>query len=150
MFNNDTYALAVNIVSIFFLLGLSVLMFSTRKHHRTGVLKMILIVTTTVPIYIYNLLYIMRDFKSAMWVAPFAYAAGTAFMPLFWLFIHKYFNPHMKFNRIRLVHFMPTLLCFSIYVTYMFSLSFSERVNFFLSRSAHMSACMEYLNVVII
>lgn len=45
---------------------------------------------------------------------------------------------------------MPTLLCFSIYVTYMFSLSFSERVNFFLSRSAHMSAFMEYLNVVII
>ena len=54
MLNNDTYALALNVVSIFFLTGLSIMMFVTRKHHRTGVAAMISIVTTTIPIYIYN------------------------------------------------------------------------------------------------
>lgn len=150
MLNNDTYALALNVVSIFFLTGLSIMMFVTRKHHRTGVAAMISIVTTTIPIYIYNLLFIMRDLKTAMWIAPFAYIAGTAFMPTLWLFIHKHINPNLKFSSIRIVHFIPTLLCLSLYVAYMLSLSFPERVNFFLDKSAHMSALMEYLNVAII
>lgn len=146
----NAYTLIINIVSILFLLGLSMLLLLTNKHMKTGVGFAIIAITTTIPIYIYNIFFSQRWFIAAIWIAPLAYTVGTAFFPSLWLYIHRYFNPHTKFDKIRLVHFIPTIACFLIYVIYIALLTFPERINFLLYQSTYMSRWIGAINIAVV
>ncbi len=142
--------LVVNIVSIIFLIGLTVLLFLTRKHIRTGIAMAVIILLTTLPIYMYNICFLRGWFKEALVIAPFAYSSGTAFFPALWIFVHRYFNSSIKFSKIRLVHFIPTVVCLAIYSIYIIMFSFPERVNFILFKNTYMSDWIEAINITVI
>lgn len=146
---HNAVILIVNIVSIFFLLGLSTL-FYISKQHKNGLYTGITIITFSIPIYIYNILFICGWYKIALWIVPLAYSSGTVFLPSLWLYIHQRFNPGSRFLKLRFIHFLPTLTCFTIYTIYLLLLSFPERINFILYNNTYMSAWINIINITII
>lgn len=142
--------LIINIVSVIFLIGLSTLLIIARKQIRISIIPAVIIILTTAPIYIYNICFITGWYKSALIIAPIAYSSGTAFFPALWIFVHRYFNPGSSFNKIRLIHFLPTITCFIIYSIYIILLSFSERINFMLFKNAFMGNWIEAINIIVI
>lgn len=142
--------LTVNAISILFILGLTALLICVVKLHKTNVYGTLLISTTTLPIYIYNVCFIMGYMDAAMCVAPFAYSCFTLFFPLLWFYVYKSFNPNFKFNIVRLLHFFPTITCFLIYTLYLISLTDSDRINFLVNSSTYMSNWIEYINIAVI
>lgn len=140
--------LIINLVGLSCILGLSILLFITRKHFKGGVGMVIVMITTTMPIYIYNLCYLRGWFEAGSCVAPFAYAAGTSFIPAVWLFIHRYFNPGEKFCKIRLIHFIPAIFCTIIYGGYIASFPAPERAKFLIFKSTHFTGWIECLNLI--
>ena len=148
--NFNAIILIINIVSIFFLLGLSILLLVARKGRNTGIVAAIAVITTTIPIYAYNICFVKGWLHAGLWIAPFAYSAGTAFLPALWIFIHKYLNTQSSFSKIRLIHFLPTLACFIIYSVYLLLLSFPERINFILYKNTHMSNWIEGINITVL
>ena len=142
--------LIINIVSVIFLIGLSTLLFIARKQIRIGISPAIIIILTTIPIYLYNICFIKGWFKLALVIAPIAYSSGTAFFPALWLFVHRYFNPSGKFNQIRLIHFLPTVSCLTTYSVYLILFSHPERLNFILFKSTFMSNWIEAINITVI
>lgn len=147
---HNAVILIINIVSLFFLLGLSTLLFITKRHHKTGLYAAITVITFSIPIYIYNILFICGWYKISLWIAPLAYSSGTIFLPSLWLYIHQRFNPGSRFIKLRFIHFLPTLTCFTIYTIYLLLLSFPERINFILYKSTYMSAWINTINITII
>lgn len=142
--------LIINIVSVVFLLGLSILLFIARKQIRISILPAVVIILTTAPIYIYNICFIRGWYKLAIAIAPIAYSSGTVFFPTLWLFVHRYFNPFSKFKKIRLIHYLPSVSCFIIYSIYISLFSFSERINFILFKNTFMSNWIEAINIIVI
>ncbi len=147
---HNAVILIVNIVSTLFLFGLSTLFYISKRQHRTGLYTGITIITYSIPIYIYNILFICGWYKIALWIAPLAYSSGTLFLPSLWLYIHQRFNPGSRFLKLRFIHFLPTLTCFTIYTIYLLLLSFPERLNFILYKSTYMSAWINTINITII
>ena len=150
MVTNSTIALAINIISIIYILGLSVLLFSTRKQYMSNAGLAIMIVCTPIPVYIYDALFIMRNLNTALWIAPFAYVAGIAFMPMLWIFIHNHLNPHLRFPHIRLLHFAPLVVCFVAFSLFIINLTHSERILLLLDRSTYTGGIIHYLNSSVI
>ncbi|MBQ7941094.1 MAG: helix-turn-helix transcriptional regulator [Muribaculaceae bacterium] len=142
--------LIINIISILFLLGLSALLLFTRKHTKADIPLAVTVITTTIPIYVYNIFFTCGWYILSLWIAPFAYTSGIAFLPALWLFVHRYFNSGEKFKKIRLIHFLPAVACFLIYTIYILLLSFPERLNFLLYKSTYMSRWIEIINISVI
>lgn len=130
------------------IIGLSTLLLLTRKHFKGGIGVVIVMITTTMPIYIYNLCFLRSWFGAASCVAPFAYAAGTSFIPAIWLFIHRYFNPGEEFCKIRLIHFIPAIFCTIIYSGYIAFLPAPERAKYLIFKSSHFTGWIECLNII--
>ena len=150
MYQYKAITLIVNIVSIFFLLGLSVLLLYIKKKHNPKIIAPILAICTPIPFFLYSIFFCIEAYKEALWVAPFAYSAGLAFMPSIWISTHQYFNKKVKFSKIRLLHFLPALACFIIYSVYLLLLSLPERINFILYKNTYMTQWIEGLNIIVL
>lgn len=142
--------LIINLIGVSCVIGLASLLLFTRKHFKCGIGLSLVILCTTMPIYIYNLCFLRGWFNASACVAPFAYAAGTAFVPALWLLTHQYLNPGDKFLKIRFIHFIPMVFCTVVYGGYIACLPFPERINFLIFKSTHMTGWIECLNVTFI
>lgn len=70
---------------------------------------------TTIPVYIYNIFLHLKCYSLLRFIAPFAYSANVMLMPLLWLLVFMNFTPFARqtlFIRYRLLHFLPSLICF--------------------------------------
>lgn len=150
MYHYKTIILIINIVSIFFLIGLSILLLCIKRNNKRRIVPHLIVITTTIPFYLYNIFFHTEQFKWALWTAPFAYSAGLAFLPALWIAIHQYFNSQTPFSKIRLFHFFPSLVCFIIYTAYIHLLSYPEKINFFVYKNTLWVSWIESLNITVL
>lgn len=142
--------LIINIVSLLFLLGLSGLLFHTRRYNKRILLPAIIFIASCTPIYIYNIVLTFNLYDISLWLAPLAYSSITLLFPALWLYIHNYLNTGNKFSKLRLIHFIPTITCAIVYLLYLSTLPFHEQANFMLHKNTHMNTWISYTNIIIL
>lgn len=150
MYQYKTIILIINIVSILFLLGLAVLLLYIKRHKKTKILPQIVVITTTIPFYLYNIFFVTESFNAILYIAPFAYSAGLCFLPALWISIHQYFNSQSRFSKIRLIHFFPAFICFLIYSTYINRLTVPEQINFLVYKNTPWANLIDGLNITML
>lgn len=106
----DNLVLTVNAVSVIILLMLTLLLcFATRFRGKSSYAALI-IVLSTVPAAAGNIFRSLGLHEAALLLAPVAFAADLALMPLLWSLVHRAFNPRYRFTPWSLLHFLPALL----------------------------------------
>lgn len=150
MYQYKTIILIINIVSILFLLGLAVLLLYIKRHKKTKILPQIVVITTTIPFYLYNIFFITESFKAMLYITPFTYSVGLCFLPALWISIHQYFNSQSRFSKIRLIHFFPAFICFLIYSAYINRLTIPEQINFFVYKNTPWANLIDGLNLIML
>ena len=81
-----------------------------------------IIVVSTVPVYIYNVCRSLELYDVAIFFAPIAFSVNLTLMPLLWLLVQRGFNPYYKFTPLRLLHFLPAVLSLILFCASVFSL----------------------------
>lgn len=150
MYQYKTIILIINIVSILFLLGLAVLLLYIKRNNKAKILPQTVVITITIPFYLYNIFFITESFNAILYIAPFAYSAGLCFLPALWISIHQYFNSQSRFSKIRLIHFFPAFICFIIYSTYIYRLTLPEQINFFIYKNTPWANLIDGLNLTML
>ena len=106
----DNFVLTVNAVSVIILLMLALLLcFATRSRGESSYAALI-IVLSTVPAAAGNIFRSLGLHEAALLLAPVAFAADLALMPLLWSLVHRAFDPRYRFTPWSLLHFLPALL----------------------------------------
>lgn len=106
----DNLVLTVNAVSVIILLMLTLLLcFATRSRGESSYAALI-IVLSTVPAATGNIFRSLGLHEAALLLAPVAFAADLALMPLLWSLVHRAFDPRYRFTPWSLLHFLPALL----------------------------------------
>lgn len=106
----DNLVLTVNAVSVIILLMLTLLLcFATRSRGESSYAALI-IVLSTVPAAAGNIFRSLGLHEAALLLAPVAFAADLALMPLLWSLVHRAFDPRYRFTPWSLLHFLPALL----------------------------------------
>lgn len=106
----DNLVLTVNAVSVIIQLMLTLLLcFATRFRGKSSYAALI-IVLSTVPAAAGNIFRSLGLHGAALLLAPVAFAADLALMPLLWSLVHRAFNPRYRFTPWSLLHFLPALL----------------------------------------
>jgi AraC-like DNA-binding protein len=124
MFSDHTLIL-INLASIAFLLILLiVLVAATRMKNATGWVAMI-IVTTTVPVYLGNL---TRDLAVDyfLWFLMPAMTLNALCMPSLWLFTISSFDKTFTFKKIYFLHFIPAIVSLAANIIFYAPLSAEE------------------------
>ena len=94
----DNLVLTVNAVSVIIQLMLTLLLcFATRFRGKSSYAALI-IVLSTVPAAAGNIFRSLGLHGAALLLAPVAFAADLALMPLLWSLVHRAFNPHYRFT----------------------------------------------------
>lgn len=106
----ESFILTVNSSSIIILLVMAiVLLIATRSRGESSYAALI-IVLSTVPAAAGNIFRSLGLHEAALLLAPVAFAADLALMPLLWSLVHRAFNPRYRFTPWSLLHFLPALL----------------------------------------
>lgn len=92
-----------------------ILLVATRFRGENGYAAAI-IVLPNVPVYLYNMSRMLGWHDFSMFMFPVCYSVNLLLMPLLWLFTVKNFNPDFRFRFRQLLHFLPALICFVIYL----------------------------------
>ena len=150
MYQYKTIILIINIVSILFLLGLAILLLYIKRNNKAKTLPQIIVITITIPFYLYNIFFITESFKAMLYIAPFTYSVGLCFLPALWISIHQYFNSQSRFSKIRLIHFFPAFICFLIYSAYINRLTIPEQINFFVYKNTPWANLIDGLNLIML
>lgn len=112
----DEFILIVNSSSVIILLLMAViLLVATRFRGENGYAAAI-IVLPNVPVYLYNMSRMLGWYGFSMFLFPVCYSVNLLLMPLLWLFTVKNFDPDFRFRFRQLLHFLPALICFVIYL----------------------------------
>lgn len=142
--------LIVNATAILLILLLALqLLISTKFKGENGYAAAI-IVLTTIPVYFYNGCRSVEWYEAALWIAPLGFSVNTLLMPLLWLFVRRNFDPDYKFNIKKLPHFIPSLLCFTAFLVYYFSLPQSSRYDFMINENTGSDTLLGNLNAVVV
>ena len=89
-----------------------------------------IIVVSTVPVYIYNVCRSLQLYEVAIFFAPIAFSVNLTLMPLLWLLVQRGFNPYYRFTPLRLLHFLPAVLSLILFCASVFSLPQSRYYDF--------------------
>ena len=126
----NEFILIVNAASVIILLVMALLLCLAARFKGESSYAAMIIVVSTVPIYIYNVCRSLELYEVAIFFAPMAFSVNLTLMPLLWLLVQRGFNPYYRFTPLRLLHFLPAVLSLILFCASVFSLPQSQRYDF--------------------
>jgi len=126
----DEFILTVNAASVIILLMMAFVLSLASRFKGESSYATLIIVLTTVPVYIYNVCRSLGWYKAALFFSPLALSVNLTLMPLLWMLAHRGFNPCYRFTFLKLLHFMPALLSFVFFGASIFSLPADRQYDF--------------------
>ena len=118
----NEFILIVNAASVIILLVMALLLCLAARFKGESSYAAMIIVVSTVPVYIYNVCRSLQLYEVAIFFAPIAFSLNLTLMPLLWLLVQRGFNPYYRFTPLRLLHFLPAVLSLILFCTSVFSL----------------------------
>ena len=106
----NEFILIVNAASVIILLVMALLLCLAARFKGESSYAAMIIVVSTVPVYIYNVCRSLELYEVAIFFAPMAFSVNLTLMPLLWLLVQRGFNPYYRFTPLRLLHFLPAVL----------------------------------------
>ena len=126
----NEFILIVNAASVIILLVMALLLCLAARFKGESSYAAMIIVVSTVPVYIYNVCRSLELYEVAIFFAPMAFSVNLTLMPLLWLLVQRGFNPYYRFTPLRLLHFLPAVLSLILFCASVFSLPQSQRYDF--------------------
>ncbi len=132
----DEFILIVNAASVIILLVMALLLCLAARFKGESSYAAMIIVVSTVPVYIYNVCRSLELYEVAIFFAPIAVSVNLTLMPLLWLLVQRSFNPYYRFTPLRLLHFLPAVLSLILFCASVFSLPLSQYYDFMIHENA--------------
>ena len=132
---SSEFILIVNAASVIILLVMALLLCLAARFKGESSYAAMIIVVSTVPVYIYNVCRSLELYDVAIFFAPIAFSVNLTLMPLLWLLVQRGFNPYYRFTPLRLLHFLPAVLLLILFCASVFSLPQSQRYNFMINEN---------------
>ena len=126
----NEFILIVNAASVIILLVMALLLCLAVRFKGESSYAAMIIVVSTVPVYIYNVCRSLELYDVAICFAPIAFSVNLTLMPLLWLLVQRGFNPYYRFTPLRLLHFLPAVLSLILFCASVFSLPQSRYYDF--------------------
>lgn len=126
----NEFILIVNAASVIILLVMALLLCLAARFKGESSYAAMIIVVSTVPVYIYNVCRSLELYDVAIFFAPIAFSVNLTLMPLLWLLVQRGFNPYYRFTPLRLLHFLPAVLSLILFCASVFSLPQSRHYDF--------------------
>lgn len=126
----NEFILIVNAASVIILLVMALLLCLAARFKGESSYAAMIIVVSTVPVYIYNVCRSLELYEVAIFFAPIAFSVNLTLMPLLWLLVQRGFNPYYRFTPLRLLHFLPAVLSLILFCASVFSLPQSRFYDF--------------------
>ena len=126
----NEFILIVNAASVIILLVMALLLCLAARFKGESSYAAMIIVVSTVPVYIYNVCRSLGLYDVAICFAPTAFSVNLTLMPLLWLLVQRGFNPYYRFTPLRLLHFLPAVLSLILFCASVFTLPQSQRYDF--------------------
>ena len=126
----NEFILIVNAASVIILLVMALLLCLAARFKGESSYAAMIIVVSTVPVYIYNVCRSLELYDVAIFFAPIAFSVNLTLMPLLWLLVQRGFNPYYRFTPLRLLHFLPAVLSLILFCASVFSLPQSRYYDF--------------------
>ena len=126
----NEFILIVNAASVIILLVMALLLCLAARFKGESSYAAMIIVVSTVPVYIYNVCRSLELYEVAIFFAPIAFSVNLTLMPLLWLLVQRGFNPYYRFTPLRLLHFLPAVLSLILFCASVFSLPQSQCYDF--------------------
>ncbi len=146
----ETFILLMNTTAIVFLIALALLLCFANRFKGEGVYATLIIFTTTIPDYIYNVCDYFGWQVFALLMAPIAYSVNLMLMPFLLLLAHRAFNPRYRFRYAQLIHFLPALLFAGLVAYHISEMSLSELQLFSVERVAGFRTLLTGINFLIL
>ncbi len=131
----EEFVLIVNVASVIILLVMALLLCLAARFKGESSYAAMIIVVSTVPVYIYNVCRSLELYEVAICFAPIAFSVNLTLMPLLWLLVQRGFNPYFRLTPLRLLHFLPTVLSLILFCVSVFSLPQSQRYDFMINEN---------------
>ena len=131
----DEFVLIVNVASVIILLVMALLLCLAARFKGESSYAAMIIVVSTVPVYIYNVCRSLELYEVAICFAPIAFSVNLMLMPLLWLLVQRGFNPYFRLTPLRLLHFLPAVLSLILFCVSVFSLPQSQRYDFMINEN---------------
>ena len=129
------FVLIVNVASVIILLVMALLLCLAARFKGESSYAAMIIVVSTVPVYIYNVCRSLELYEVAICFAPIAFSVNLTLMPLLWLLVQRGFNPYFRLTPLRLLHFLPAVLSLILFCVSIFSLPQSQRYDFMINEN---------------
>ena len=126
----NVFILIVNAASVIILLVMALLLCLAARFKGESSYAAMIIVVSTVPVYIYNVCRSLELYEVAIFFAPMAFSVNLTLMPLLWLLVQRGFNPYYRFTPLRLLHFLPAVLSLILFCASVFLLPQSRYYDF--------------------
>ena len=126
----DEFVLIVNVASVIILLVMALLLCLAARFKGESSYAAMIIVVSSVPVYIYDVCRSLELYEVAICFAPIAFSVNLTLMPLLWLFVQRGFNPYFRLTPLRLLHFLPAVLSLILFCASVFSLPQSRYYDF--------------------
>ena len=131
----DEFILIVNVASVIILLVMALLLCLAARFKGESSYAAMIIVVSTVPVYIYNVCRSLELYEVAIFFAPIAFSVNLTLMPLLWLLVQRGFNPYFRLTPLRLLHFLPAVLSLILFCVNVFSLPQSQCYDFMINEN---------------
>lgn len=118
----DNIILTVNSVSVIILVMMTLLLCSASRFKGESSYAALIIVLTTVPIYVYNVCRGLGWYDVALILAPLAFSFNFILMPLLWFLAQRGFNPRYRLTSKSLLHFVPAIVMLVLFSRHLLSL----------------------------
>ena len=129
------FVLIVNVASVIILLVMALLLCLAARFKGESSYAAMIIVVSSVPVYIYNVCRSLELYEVATCFAPIAFSVNLTLMPLLWLFVQRGFNPYFRLTPLRLLHFLPAVLSLILFCVSVFSLPQSRYYDFMINEN---------------
>ena len=129
------FVLIANVASVIILLVMALLLCLAARFKGESSYAAMIIVVSTVPVYIYNVCRSLELYEVAIYFAPIAFSVNLTLMPLLWLLVQRGFNPYFRLTPLRLLHFLPAVLSLILFCVSIFSLPQSQRYDFMINEN---------------
>ena len=129
------FILIVNAASVIILLVMALLLCLAARFKGESSYAAMIIVISTVPVYIYNVCRSLQLYEVAIFFAPIAFSVNLTLMPFLWFLVQRGFNPYYRFTPLRLLHFLPAVLSLILFCVSVFSLPQSQRYDFMINEN---------------
>ena len=118
----DNIILTVNAVSVIILVLMTLLLGFAARFKGESSYAALIIVLTTVPIYVYNVCRGLGWYDVALILAPLAFSFNFILMPLLWFLAQRGFNPRYRLTSKSLFHFVPAIVMLVLFSRHLLSL----------------------------